>query len=372
MRLLERAGASGLQWRSAGKCGDIDCIEEDVLALYANGVCGKRAGLVAGYARIHCHLRVVKSRIEGARGQFGDPQPRVQRGLVARHMGNDQGASVRRRPSPYHAWATTRTGLSGSMLPTISAFSSHLSMSLHGGLRVSPFALPRAVLDEAFGCHLDLADDLELGGVYYCHEPYPLPQAGLVGVRLHANAIEGLGATDSERPDLITVLNVEVYSTNLLDLGRLEWQLRAAFGDLFDVSEYVITARPPISAAQPVEVHWVRFAAARQRRGLPIADTPVLHCSLGLELSRSDQAALRAAIESLSVDSAAVLRNFETTQVDDDPIRLTLSFDSPSLLELGRYAQAVELGLGASVRVLGYAVSGDLLRTEVPPLPWTA
>ena len=252
------------------------------------------------------------------------------------------------------------------MLPTISAFSSHLSMRLHGGLRVSQFALPRAVLDEAFGCHLDLADDLELGGVHYRYQPYPLPQAGLVGVRLHANAIEGLGATESERPDLITVLSVDVYSTNLLDLGRLEWRLRAAFGDLFDVSEYVITARPPLSAAQPVEVHWVRFAAARQGRGLPIADTPLLHCSLGLELSCSDQAALRVAIESLSADSAAVLQNFETTRGDDDHSRLTLIFDSPSLLELGRYAQAVELSLGAPVRVLGYAVSGDLLRTGVP------
>lgn len=243
-----------------------------------------------------------------------------------------------------------------------SAFTPPLANRLYGGLRGEFFTFPIEILEGVLGVSLKLEDDLELGGGYYGYEPYPLPDFGLTGVRLHINDIPDFGLTNETRPDLTMVLLIEYHCNNLLDLGRLEWRLRAVYGDLFDVSDYCIhTLPPPENPSHLIDVHCVQFAAATGRRGVPQTDTPFLACRLDFELAEGDEAALRATISSLD-DTVAILRRVESIPSDDALIRLIVEFDSPSLLELGRYAQAIEVVFGDAVRILGYSVYGDLQR----------
>jgi hypothetical protein len=65
-------------------------------------------------------------------------------------------------------------------------------------------------------------------------------------------------------------------------------------------------------------------------------------------------------------DTAAVLRTVEAAALGDAVVRLSVNFDTPSLLELGRYAQAVERMSGRTARVSGYTVSGDMQRDGHP------
>jgi hypothetical protein len=59
------------------------------------------------------------------------------------------------------------------------------------------------------------------------------------------------------------------------------------------------------------------------------------------------------------------VRRVDSRQPGGRP-RLTLQFDSRSLLALGRCAEVVDSAAGGASRVLGYRVSGDLLRTGSP------
>lgn len=235
-------------------------------------------------------------------------------------------------------------------------------MRLKGGLRVNVFNLPITILEQVLGVRLELEDDLELGGAYYSYAPYPLSRYGLEGVRLHFNDVPDFGLTYDSRPDLIMMLSIEFCSNNLLDLGRLEWRLRAAYGDLFDVVAYSVrTQSPPDDPSGSIGGHWVQFAAAASRRGVPLGDTPVLACSVDFELAEGAEASVLAAVAGLN-DSAAVLTSTDSHSVGERRVRLSVRFDSPSLLELGRYAQLVDLAFGNAVRVLGYLVCGDLQR----------
>jgi hypothetical protein len=58
---------------------------------------------------------------------------------------------------------------------------------------------------------------------------------------------------------------------------------------------------------------------------------------------------------------AAVLRRVAVERADGDRLRLRATFETPSLLELGRYAQAAEDSFGDAVGVVGYRALGDLL-----------
>ena len=244
----------------------------------------------------------------------------------------------------------------------VTAFAPPLSLRLNGGLRGKAFALPLAPVEALLGVQLALKHDLELGGVHYIYTPDPVPVAGLVGVLACANDASHSASTYAARPDLRTALTIEWFGFNLLDLGRLEWQLRGAYGDLFDVAEYSIVTRPDSDTSLPSEVHWVQFASVDGYRGRPFADTPILACLLDFELPASIEARVRATLISLNDDTAAVLRAVEATPLGDAAVRLTVNFDTPSLLELGRYAQAVEQEHGRAVLVSSYTVSGGLQR----------
>jgi hypothetical protein len=242
------------------------------------------------------------------------------------------------------------------------AFRSPLSMRLNGGLRAAPFTLPLQPIEAQLGIKLKPRHDLEFGGAHYAYTPYPIPEVGLVGVLVHPNEIPGLGSTYAARPDLDVTVSIDWFGSNWLDLGRLEWQLRMAYGDLFDVAEYsVVSLPPPNDPSFSSQVHWVQFAAAAGLRGVPLGNTPNLVCSIDFELAESDKKSLEATIAGLN-DSAAVLRSIDSTPTSGTRLRQTVRFDSPSMLELGRYAQLIDLAFGNAVRLLGFSACGDLLR----------
>jgi hypothetical protein len=248
----------------------------------------------------------------------------------------------------------------------MSAFTPPLSLRLNGGLRGEPFTVPLAPLETVLEVRPELAYDLELGGPHYRYAPHPLPERGLVGVLVHANAIPDFGRTYPHRPDLDLVVVIDWLGDNLLDLGRLEWRLRAAFGEPFDVAEYSVATLPrPGDPSHSSEVHWVQFAAAAGRRAVPLPDTPNLACTLEFELPEQDEFAARTAIIGLS-DTSATSPRVNAVPAGDARIRLTVSFESPSLLELGRYADAVDMALGRGGTVRGYSVYGDLQRDGTP------
>lgn len=249
---------------------------------------------------------------------------------------------------------------------TVTAFAPPLSLRLNGGLRGEAYALPLAPVEDLLGVQLALKHDLELGGAHHVYTPDPIPDAGLVGVLVCANDTTHGASTYAARPDLGTALTLDWSGFNLLDLGRLEWRLRAAYGDLFDVAEYSVVTLPASDPSLPSEVHWVQFASVEGHRGRPFADTPILACLLDFELPASSEARARATLAGMDGDTAAVIRTVEASPFDAAAIRLSVNFDTPSLLELGRYAQAVELVLGGSVRVSSYRVSGDLQREGNP------
>lgn len=242
------------------------------------------------------------------------------------------------------------------------AFTPPFSMSLHAGFRADASRLSVEPLTEVLGVRLELEDDLELGGAYYSYAPYPLPDSGLTGVRLRVNEIPGLGRTYDARPDLLSVLSIELCNSNLLDLGRLELQLRKAYGDLFDVAEYVVVSAPPAdNPSFSPKVHSVQFEASARGRGTPIGEPPILNCSMELDLADDDQALARDTIAGMT-NSAEVLRGVNSIRIGHGRARLTLQFDLPSLLELGAYAQAVESAACSTVKTLGYSIFGDLCR----------
>ena len=243
------------------------------------------------------------------------------------------------------------------------AFSPPLSLRLNGGLRTEPFVLPLAPVETLLGVQLALKDDLELGGAHYAYAPVPTPASGLVDVLICANDPANPSSTYAARPDLRTALVIDWFGHNLLDLGRLEWQLRAAYGDLFDVAEYSIATLPPADGTpSSSEVHWVQHESADRHRGTPLAGTPMLACTLDFEFPAGCEGLARATLDSLNDDTVAQIRQIQAIALGDARVRLVVSFDTPSLLELGRYAQAVELACGDTARVLAYAVSGDLQR----------
>lgn len=237
------------------------------------------------------------------------------------------------------------------------------SMSLHAGLRADVSSLPIRLFEDVLCVRLESEDDLELGGAYYSYAPYPLPDSGLAGVRLHLNNIPGLGLTYKTRPDLLFVLSIELRSSNLLDLGRLAWQLRKAYGDLFDVADYaVMSTPPPDNLSVAPEVHYVQFEPSAGGPGAPLGDPSTLHCSIEFGVAAEhDQAPVRGVITAMR-GSSELLRDVTSFQVEHSNEHLSIQFDSTSLLELGMCAQAVESVPGIGLRVLRYTVSGDLLR----------
>ncbi|MFB9240307.1 hypothetical protein IV454_24010 [Massilia antarctica] len=243
------------------------------------------------------------------------------------------------------------------------AFPPPLSLRLNGGLRTEPFVLPLTPVETLLGVQLAPEDDLELGGAHYAYATVPTPARGLVDVLICANDPASPSSTYAARPDLLTALVIGWFGHNLLDLGRLEWQLRAAYGDLFDVAEYSIVTLPPADGAPSAsEVHWVQHERTERHRGTPLAGTPTLACTLDVAFPAGCEGLARSTLDSLHDDTAAQIRQIQASALGDARTRLALSFDSPSLLDLGRYAQALELACGDSARVLAYAVSGDLQR----------
>jgi hypothetical protein len=243
----------------------------------------------------------------------------------------------------------------------MTAFAPPFSMRLLAGLKANALAVSIEPLERIVGVHLDLADDLELGGAFYSYAPYPLPEAGVVGVRLHLNEIPGLGLINAERPDLQSLLSIEWFGSDVVDLGRLDWQLRQVFDDLYAVAEYTVASDSPAGKASgPPLVHWVQFEASLPRQESALVDTPTLDCGMEFEL---DETRSEAALEGLAgiSDAAQGMRRVDVHQPGGRP-RLTLQFDSRSLLALGRCAEVVDSATGGASRVLGYRVSGDLLR----------
>jgi hypothetical protein len=244
----------------------------------------------------------------------------------------------------------------------MSLFHPPFAMRLVGGLRAPPFNLPLQPIDALLGVKLELKDDLELGGAYYAYAQSPILDAGLSGVLVQSNEVPGTGLTYQSRPDLSVIVYVDWLGNNLLDLGRLEWQLRKAYGDLYDVAEYSVVSSPLTeNPLWPREVHWVQFAAAVGHRGIPSTGTPNQACSVEFELAKGDELSVLKAVTELD-DSPALIRSADSFPTSDTHLRLTLLFDSPSLLELGRYIQVIESVFGDRVDVLSYRVIGDLLR----------
>ena len=237
-------------------------------------------------------------------------------------------------------------------------FAPPLSFRLNGGLRPGAPAEPLAQL---LGVEFATKDDYDRGGAYSAYAPQPSPDRGLIGVIVHSNAVPR-GLTDPTRPDLDQIVSIDWYGENLLDLGRLDWRLHAGLGDLFDVTAYsIVTLTPRGEPYRTPQSHWVEFIATPGGRSQPEADAPPLACRLEFELPEACEAAARAVVTDLS-DSSAVLRSLTAAHADARRRRLTLQFNSPSLLDLGRYAEAIAVATRNAARVTGYAVRGDLQR----------
>jgi hypothetical protein len=238
-------------------------------------------------------------------------------------------------------------------------FAPPFSMRLLGGFRANAFDLPLEPLERIINVRLELADDLELGGAYYSYAPYPPPETGLAGVRLHVNEIRGLGMTNAARPDLLCLLLIELGGDDLLALGRLDCGLEAAYGEVYGVAEYSLAGLgPPGDPASAPQIHWVQFEASLLTPARPRPDTPALDCLMEFKLGMADPQPVMERLAAIS-EPAQGMRRIDLRRPDG---HLTLQFDSRSLLALGRCAEAVESAAGGASKVLGYQVTGDLLR----------
>jgi hypothetical protein len=234
-----------------------------------------------------------------------------------------------------------------------------LCIRLRGGLRADPYELPLKPLEALFGIKLRLSDDYDYGGVHYRYSPEPVPDVGPVTILVHPNAVSDDELTYPTRPDLDTALRVDLFGATLLDPGRLEWSLRGSYGDLYDVAEYSAFSLRPSEGSSP-NAHWVEFAGVPGGRGVPLPDTPVLACGLDAEVPASRAEAVRGAVAGLT-DAAAVLKSADLAP-GGSGTRLALRFETPSLLELGRYAEVIVLAGGDETRLIGYSVEGDVQR----------
>ncbi len=234
-----------------------------------------------------------------------------------------------------------------------------LCIRLRGGLRADPYELSLEPIERLFGIKLRLSDDNDYGGVYYRYAPEPVPEVGPVTILVHPNAISDDDLTYPTRPELGTALRVDLFGATFLDPGRLEWSLRAAYGDMFDVCEYSAFSLLTSEGSSP-SAHWVEFAGASGARGAPLPDTPILACTLETEVPASRAEAVRKDVAQLT-DAAGALTSINEASGGTET-RLALAFETPSLLELGRYAEVIARTAGEQARFIGYSVEGDLQR----------
>jgi hypothetical protein len=240
-------------------------------------------------------------------------------------------------------------------------FSPPLLLRLNGGLRDAPLDDPHAPLETVLGVQMKMRDDQELGGTYYSYTPQPTPASGLIDALVHDNEVYGRGPTSPSRPDLESIVRVDWYGTNLLDLGRLEWDLRAAYGDLFDVLDYAVLSLPrPDDPTHAIDIHRVEFAASPGHNAVPLPDAPALACCVEVELAADEERVARAVLES-PIESSASAFTVRVHRVGDARARLTLEFTSPSLLDPGRFVRALEVSC-RTLKVIGYSAEGDLQR----------
>ena len=240
---------------------------------------------------------------------------------------------------------------------------------------------------------LDSRDDLELGGHYLTYSPKPLPEAGLCGVRVRQNHVEGVGWCLPHRPDIATCVAIEMCGPDLLELGRLAAHGRAVCGDRVAIDTYVLT-RSPVDAEDPVlpRAHIVRFG----EDGRPVAECPELRCHVTFGLVNDDFDAARTVatnllqggvtenaaddlggryLEIAAPSARGLVRRNQISPVQwlyprhrSHALLLDVIWQTANLLELGELALHVEARFAQQLSVIGYRVVGDLVRDRVPRL----
>ncbi len=237
----------------------------------------------------------------------------------------------------------------------LSDFDLPLAVRLLGGFREPMDRLPLRPLGRLLGVRLNPLRD-ERTGEALGHQPEP-PETGTASILLEPNEAPDGSLGDPARPDLESLLRIDLRGASFLDPGRLDWSLRARYGDLFDIREYAVFSQ--LHADTPA--HWVAFSRSPGNAAAPAAGSPELACTLRLDLpSRRAEAASAA----LASEDGADLRL--ERQVAARRTRLTLTFDTRSLLTLGRLAEIARLAAGRTARVLGYTIDGDLTRNGRP------
>jgi hypothetical protein len=227
----------------------------------------------------------------------------------------------------------------------------------------------------------------EDGGVYYAYEPNPAPQDGIGGAHVYEEAAPQFTA------------EIDLVGRNLLLLGRTAIALAEAGAS---VSRYVVAPRSPGAGGDLWRAHVLdlppghRPSADVRYRG-PLAATargrpaPVLSCLLVLAVQADGTASAAAAAARLFgleleqgydpdvIDSYGAVAGDAAVAVDsgrtiwgelfsgrDTAAVLRLAWQTPSLLDLGAVAMAVERNLGLATAVLAYRAVGDLVRDGVP------
>jgi hypothetical protein len=248
----------------------------------------------------------------------------------------------------------------------------------------------------------------EHGGVYFAHEPDTLPEQGLAGARVHgadpldpdeSQSGHGTGPYSAE---------IELVGRDVLALGRLVAEIPNRVGPAVTADGYIVAPRRPGAGGDLWRAHAVRLPRGGHGDGwncppgyaTTIGGEPasLLSCYLafalagtavdamvdpvkrllGVELSPGHDPGLgeryaeytRPTGGSGSVTSVMVRPGAnawsEFLPGRGHEVLLEVTRDTPSLLDLGLLAVAVERHLGAGVTTLSYRAFGDLVRDRVP------
>ena len=270
-----------------------------------------------------------------------------------------------------------------------------LYMRLDIGFAVEDLDHVASLVKPWFRQQFVVRDDWEGHRYYLSYEPKQLPASGVCGVRIfHNRTTEGAVMWRlPHRQDLPTCAEVAVCGPDLLELGRVAARGRIACGDVFVIDRYVV-GRSPADPTDPVlpRAHVVRFTST----GTPGPDHPTLMCQLAFGFGSADLATASTVaaqlmatdpVELSSEDFGGQYLRFETSTFDALVRRNQISSirwlypghktyewlldagrHTANLLELGEFALNVEDNFSDQLSVVGYRVTGDLVKDRVPRL----
>jgi hypothetical protein len=282
-----------------------------------------------------------------------------------------------------------------------------LAMRLDVGFYSNDLWAVERLLGQALNLDLVLQDDLELGGVYFDYEPWPVPDSGLCDVRLRQNYVAGTGWRVAHRPDLPIIAEINLRSTNLLEIGEVAAYLEATCGNQCAVCGYVVSlanlATEP--SAEFWRAHWLDLPFSNSSSASTSIREPLLvYLALGIRAQTlTDAKELIEALLSVTLDAnldkylaqdyllAQPLtllpgekimlglrsntlnqKTWVYPQHQDCNILMELTLSTFNLLTLGRLAASLEERCAVHghecLSPIAYRVAGDLLCDLIPRL----